>query len=442
MTPLRCIWALVVVVLAGCCGTSEFVRPVGTSEPWDTTYLLDMDPGAVTDAELEAAVSAAESRLDAATVDGVVWPRLRSSAGLDLPDQYVSGGDSLLFTGLAAASRAWRYRVTGRSEDLDAALSHVRGLRLLTSATGVPGVLCRCAFPMARAAEFGWPWPTRVPFVGEHDGYGYYTRATRDQLTGLVLGLSAVWAALDGDAADSASECRLLLRAVGRDVLARLEADDWNIRDAHGANDTGADHVDGLLRLSLEAFVATAEYRPLDGVAARVRDCLGSISTSLESWVNRFSNTQQYFAHNLRVMRSLALALLLPGLRAELLDYAQDAWWRYVLEHHNAWFGAAWMAHGGEEAGDIRRDLASWSLRPARSWSGPYAGQEQGPGYGDALLNCTGGYVVDPQLRKPSNYWVWQKEPWDTGIVDHLGLGDDLGLSLVAPYWLWRMVSR
>jgi hypothetical protein len=48
---------------------------------------------------------------------------------------------------------------------------------------------------------------------------------------------------------------------------------------------------------------------------------------------------------------------------------------------------------------------------------------------------------VDPALRKPTSYFTWQKEPWDVGEANTKGADEDIGLSLAAPYWLWRWVG-
>lgn len=273
-----------VIFVVGCCGTSKFERPPSTGEPWDTTYLLDLDPAAVTPAALANAVSAAEARLQAATVEGVVWPRVRSSPTLLQPDQFMNGADSLLFSGVAAAAWSWRYMVTRAPEDRVLVLEAARGLHLLTHGS-TPGVLCRCVLPLSRAAEFGWPWPHREPFVGTRAGYGWYTRATRDQLSGLVLGLASAWRALEGDGSPEATLARDILRVTGQDVMGKLASDDWRIRDADGKNDTNADGVDGILRLGLEAFVAVSGGGgDVEAVRWRVLDFLDSGWEGVTSW--------------------------------------------------------------------------------------------------------------------------------------------------------------
>lgn len=445
MRLLFCPLPLIATGLVGCCGSAEFTRPQSTGEPWDTTYLLDVDPST---ANLEAAAQAAEGLLRSATVDGVVWARIRSRDDLNEPDLFV-GGDSLLFSGVATASWAWKYGTTHDTADRDMLIDHLRGLRLLTSATGSPGVLCRQVLPLDKAAAFAWPWPHREPFVGTRDGYGYYTRATRDQLTGLVLGLAAALTVLNRDQDSFALAGRDVIHIVTQDVYNKLVKDDWLIRDQNGKNDTNADSVDGLLRLGLEAVLALSsnDASAKRDVCSRIEADLDSATGSIEGWFNRFNNADQYYAHNLRAMRILTISLLSSGLgggaqlKSDLRDYANTTWWRYVESHRSAWFDATWMSiGGGSRTLQIDRSLRLLSFTKSRAWSSPYAGQSQVPGYISSLFNCTEGYVVDPHLREPSggSYFLWERDPWDVGNEGRGGLGEDVGLSFFAPFWLWR----
>lgn len=436
------------LTLAGCCGTPEFDRPPTTGEPWDTTYLIDLDPNAVTSAQLDSSVAAAELRLEAATVDGVVWPRSRSDETVAAPDQFHSGGDSLLFTGIASASWSWKYMVTKDPSDFQRLMRTLEGLDRMTHIAG-KGVLCRNVFPIARADEFQWPWPHREPFVGVNGGYGYYTRATRDQLTGLLVGLSWAWRAAHSNVGPDAVAAQDIITRITLDVYRKLVDDDWVILDASGENDTSADDVDGLLRLSLEAMVAVVEGADTILVSQEIVDHFNSTIEGIVAWTNRFNNFDQYFAHNLRATRMLAIAGLEPYLQPEVretaLAHAERSWWQYVKGHRSAWFDVIWISLGGDNRDEqIRYSLNSLSLKPVRGWASPYAGQEQTPNLFEALFGCTENYVVDPHLRKPTNYTTWQKEPWDVGKPHPVGLRgtlDDIGLGMVSAYWLWRFAQ-
>lgn len=434
-----------VLFLAGCCGTPDFDRPPTTGMPWDTTYLIDVDPLEVTPAELTSAVAAAETRLKAATVDGVVWPRSRSDETMADADQFHSGGDSLLFTGIANATWAWKYMVSNDPADFQQIVNTLNGLDRMTHVAG-NGVLCRCVLPLDRANEFQWPWPWREPFIGEADGYGYYTRATRDQITGLLVGLSWSWRATLAHGGPEALAAQNTILKIVLDVHQKLVNDGWKIRDAKGENDTSADDVDGLLRMALEAMVAIVKGQSTDEVSQDLVDHFGSSVEGIIAWTNRFNNFDQYYAHNLRATRMLTIAGMMPFLSSDVKDaaltHSERSWWRYVKGHRSAWFDAIWISLGGDNRDPhIRYSLSSLALKPTRQWASPYAGQEQAPGLLDAFFGCTDGYVVDPHLRKPTNYTTWQKEPWDVGepeIPGTRGTLEDIGLGMTSAYWLWQ----
>lgn len=119
--------------------------------PSDTTHLLRLDPAAVESggpASLAIWAGELERRyVRDVEVDGIVWQPFRSSAAVAEPDLYGTGGDSMLFTGIALAGWAWKYAAT---RDADRLIEAIRGLWILTHVAG-RGVLCRAAFPAARA---------------------------------------------------------------------------------------------------------------------------------------------------------------------------------------------------------------------------------------------------------------------------------------------------
>lgn len=145
-------------------------------------------------------------------------------------------------------------------------------MHILTHISGTPGVLVRCAFPAARAAEWRYPeaWEERI-----EDGYVYessanvqdigdpaasypvmiyYSRATRDQLTGILYGIGVALAELDpsdysGEMALDVIEVRDILQEVIRAVWSRLKSTGFVIRDQEGKTGTTASLVTGLLQL-------------------------------------------------------------------------------------------------------------------------------------------------------------------------------------------------
>ena len=427
--------------------------------PADTIELLRIDPAAVESggpASLAQQAAELERRyVRDVEVEGVVWVPLRSSAEVAEPDRYGSGGDALLFTGVAVAGWSWKYAVTGDSERLIEAL---RGLWILTHVAG-RGVLCRAAFPSSRGAEFGWPraWSGRDPqFVGETpagaipDPIGggdlpamrWYTRATRDQLTGVVLGLASAWAVATAPTTDPALAARLrpIVAEITSDVVEQLRAHGWRIRDASGRNDTSADDVDGLLRVAVLGMARSVGIADADREYQREFERVVKPHHPLSSF-NRYNNLNQYFAHNLRAARSYSIWLLDadPEHRAQIVDYARTHWRRWTDHHGNAWLSWLWFAMAGTPP-DAEGQRALYELRwkPVRSWSSPLAGRWPPPSFDAATFDTTPTWVLPVYLRKPAEYFSWQKEPWAAGEPGNDGRANSTGLDFLAAYWLGR----
>lgn len=465
----------VCIVILGCLAGCAHLR-LSPPESWqeagagigppttgaDMRWLLALDPGvALVGSEAEAWALELERRyVRDVEVCGVVWQPMRSATHVAEPDSYGTGGDSMLFTGTALAGWAWKYGTTRAEADRERVLEGLRGMWWLTHAAG-PGVLCRNVFPRAREAEFGWPsqWGGRVAegFVGESGpvedpvrgrvlpASRWYTRATRDQLSGLVLGLAAVLRVGVLDEPDSAfaARTREVVGLLVTDVLAQLKAHDWKIRDARGENDTSADAVDGLLKLGLigvawrAGVVSEAEY------VAEFEDWSGSVF-GFENELNRFANLMQYYAHNLRVHRSMAVWLLEgdAGRRFSLVEYARDNWRKRTVGHVNGWFSLVWATMSGDESAKLEGDLALAQLqqKPTRLWTSPLAGAWPEPGLLAVLFDKDPRWVLPVYLRQPSWYWTWQTAPWDAGTQppDPLGLRESPNIDFLVPYWMGR----
>lgn len=466
---IRYILCLLVTFAAGChtCQPPTFTRRPDTGDPWNTNYLIDADPTSVSIADLGSHANTLDAHYwTYSQVNGVLWPAWRTDPALPNPDRWINGGDSGIYTGQALAMFAFKYGALKTPQSLEQVAETLRGLYLLTHATGTPGVIQRNAAPMSLAAKFGYPgeqWASRDqrfidqgpvlndPYTGAPIGsYIYYTRGTKDQLTGMVLGLAAVWSALDPDTAPPALKPRVIqVRALAKQIsdaiYAHLLLHDWRIRDENGKNDTSADYVDQLLRavvLGLQVHMGNASAQ---ADYDKEFDHFIDLSNTL-AYADRFANFQQYFAHNLRTSRALAIWLLEgptspKGKDAE--SYMAKNVWRFTRGHRAAWFAftrAAMTPADTAARTEGIYSLKSLSLKPIRMWSSPYVGQEQKPNLVESLI-CHRSHVVDPHLRKPEDYSTWQKEPWDVGKGDDWdkeGLGDSSGLDFMLAYWLAR----
>jgi len=478
MTNRIALTLLSLALLAGC----QTAKPPGDLPPpeGDLAYLLTANPAAVTPAQLIASVAAADARvLSDNLVEGIYWQAIRYD-NATAPNGYGSGGDSLLFSGMYLASRAYRYGVTKDSDDLDQALEALRGIYILTHVSGAPGALMRCAFPTATPEPWHYPgaWQSRIDKGFVYDSptdvadpfnpgqslpqMTFYTRVTRDQITGLVYGLSVFWNVMDPAIAANASDrakleqARQILAQTVEDVYRKLRADDWSIRDQTGRNDTNSDSVgEDLLRLSLLGL-----YRhtaTLTGDAARVERIqdkyedilyiLRTLGVFPSDPFNAFSNAQQYYAWNLRFTRASALWMNADVSDRPLIsDYIRRWMFKWVSGHKNAWFSLVYAVTTSPTDQDIVDDavlsLRSWALRPATGWPSPLAmgwGRDYSPPSAVERISGVGNdRVLWPHLRKPTTYWTWQKDPWDAGTTYPIAGFDGVGLDLILPYWMAR----
>ena len=450
------------LLIIGCavCGREEdFVRMPPTGESWDATYLIDLDPDAVSTADVTSQVAAAETHYwTYSAVEGCAWQPMRSKTELANPDSYGSGGDTLIFTGFATAGFAWKLAATDDAGDLAAVQRSLRGLYLLTHVGG-DGVLARCAWPAEDAARFGRA--TSGDFIGVRSADDmnpiggpfptmyYYTRGTKDQLTGLIFGLSVVWATVtDHDA-------REFVARITEDVYDQLIKYHWRIRDSKGENDTSADDVDDLLRIAVLALyrqtVVTTTPGRKDQVEAdylaefeKFKGVLGILEAS-----DRYNNYDQYYAFNLRAARALSIWLLDedPDRRSDMVDYYEKHVWNFTDCHQNAWL--AWVRAAMSPGDEAAIAAANWAFRaqvikPFRLYASPYHGQEESPGLIATTIDCTCDFVVAPHLREPSQYFAWQEAPWavgDKGPPDLEGQRSSTGIELFLPYWMARHFS-
>jgi hypothetical protein len=460
---MRALLALAFVALTGCEHLrlfpentwQEVGKGVVMTDPGDTRYLLDAKPETVTAAMLRAHADALEAAyVRDVAVEGVVWQPVRSAASIDEPDRYGGGGDSLLFTGVALAGWAWKYRATNDPADLARVEDALRGLWVLTHIAG-NGVLARCAFPSGREAEWGYPdaWAGRLSggFVGETvagvvpdplmgasatlPAMRWYTRGTKDQLTGVMFGLAVVWKLIDDP------RLKAVAKQMTINVYAHLRKHDWRIRDARGKNDTSADDVDDLLRI---AVLGLARAVGIEGAEAeylaefeRYVGVMGILGVG-----DRYNNLEQYFAHNLRAMRAFSVWLLDDDEARDsvMVRYYEKHVRAWTAGHQNAWLAWLWAAMSGDT--DARADglasMRSLALKPRRLWSSPLAGVWKAPGFLAVTLGTTARWALPPHLRKGTAYSTWQKEPWDTGDLphDHDGLDETTGVDFLAAHAL------
>jgi len=418
--------------------------------------LVSADPSKITQIDLEAAAAHLTKHYWLFNQSyGIVYPGARSSRDQLYPDGFSAGADSALYTGFALAAFSYKSYLAAEYFDTRDVLT---GVYWLTHAAG-PGVICRAVIPKEQADRWNYPdsWQGRINsgFVGEGASLPYnvnlyeqtlpesiyYTRATKDQLTGLLYGL-ATYLVYDNSHPETVA-------TIGRNLRSYLEKYNWKIRNEKGENDTSADVVDGMLKLQLFAiqrrlhrdmlwFSPNIEYEYQQLFRQSINSIRDSFALS--------NNYSQYYTHNLRITRAYTVWLLEDDStrKQQLVDYVLTKVWKHTKKHQNAWFAAiVFHMTSDEEVGKVcLQALKSQSLKPLRGYGSPYAGQLHKPSWLDVLQGNDYRWVLPPHLRKHTNYFTWAKEPWDVGSFDKTGSLEETGLDFLLPFWLYKIANR
>ena len=328
-------------------------------------------------------------------VEGMTFvSRVRSAGG---SPRYATDSDNAIFTGMYLAAASYRYAVTRTASDLAAVESALGGVYLLTHVSGIPGVLARWAFPLEHAwdwihydriksleADNGWGQLIDAGQLYEHNGYAFHTRTTRDQLTGIVMGLSVAHSAVD------VPKVRMRIAEIVADLIARLRATGWSLEDQTGATGTNAHRLDPPLRLALEALHHATLVSPSERPSSRFFKSVGLHTAYYNRHITRT------FAWNLHAMNAHTLVLLSDH---HLEERGVRRWerriWRFLAADDNPHFAAmhfAWRAEPMPElawknlqrrAADNYYKFFSWERDPDAWWHGVES--TEGPGL-DVLL--------------------------------------------------------
>lgn len=468
---------LFILLMLAACQSAGILCPASHAK--DLSYLRDLDPDTVSNGDLKARADMLEENYQAHhCVNGIIWQGRYADAADEEPSLYGTGGDSAIFTGFYLAAAVYRFVTTKEARDLDAVFEAARGLHILTHVSGTPGVIARCAFPAAQPELWRFPdsWqdridrgfiyesPAGIPDIGDpsmsYPTMIFYTRATRDQLTGILYGIGIALAELDpadfsGETAVAVQKIKDMLQVVIRALWGRLKATGFMIKDHKGTTGTSAFLVTGLLKVQLLAVYRTAlaqregtgaaEYRRIDRIYRRTFNRAFSLNDGdVSALFNRRSLLDGYFSYNLRFARSFTVHLLEhdPRRRATAADYMDKHLWRYVQNHRNTHFSFLYTAATGDESrmDEALRSLRELSLKPLRDWSSPLLNKDHYPPRFVLLYGDVSDYIVPVHLRKPTEYFIWQKSPFGTGTgeMDTEGLDAATGLDFILPYWMGR----
>jgi hypothetical protein len=441
---------------------------VGCATPHD--YNDPIDPNQVTIDELASHAEHLEVLYQKNhQVEGIIWQAIRSDPSLKDPDQYGSGGDSCIFGGHKLATDVFHYATMGGTKNLDKALQSLRGLYILTHVTGTPGVFARAAFPAHRKEEWCYPenWQHRIDNGFVHEGPSledpfnpghsitpmiYYTRATKDQLTGLLFGLAVAWEYLeDGpfvedEDSEKIDHAKIVIATIVEDVYNHLRAYCFSIRDEKGENDTNADDVNGLMLLQLLSLYKETVHISNPPRARRIydkyQDQFNSGFFVAGDLFNGWNNYSQYYAWNLRYLRGYTVYLLDgdPIHRKKIRKWYDNRLWQFTKNHLNAKFIYFYNAvtKKDENLDDALFAMKSLKLKPIRSYNSPLAGDERKPSFIQVAFGDWDRFILSPHLRKATSYSTWQKEPWDVGGTGYIGRENTTGVDFMLSYWMGR----
>lgn len=249
-------------------------------------------------------------------VEGLLFPLLYFKENEREYYQLNRGGDVALFSGTYLAGQGFRFLCEPNSDGLKRMAKSVEGIYKITHITGVSGLLCRFAIPLKKALEArllpnpkeeNLPWyhlylerPEDLPQDYTHihrqiasqncphyqksplgqfltpekpyyESQFYYTRTTRDQLTGVLFGLAVTLYALEPETfaryhvtlnnSDQQLAKQILMTTceIALDIFIHLEENSWDLKDPFvKKSGTSADDVSELLKLSVQMLARRA----------------------------------------------------------------------------------------------------------------------------------------------------------------------------------------
>jgi len=354
-------------------------------------------------------------------VDGITFVRWLHPDGYY---GYDTGADNAMFTGFYLASAA--FRLSTMQGELPGWLLHdihqtLQGIHLLTNVSGTPGVLARLAFPLDDAYKkigyapdsmqpkpLGWgpgnTWWDRKEegSLYESDTHMYYCRTTRDQLTGIVFGLSVAWNILSKESSENplVEQSKSLIQSIARDLVDRLEKTNWSLEDHTGlVGNTNAHKLRDNLREALVLLNCTVNDipRPSTNKLKRFYRFLW-----FHTFYYRF--TRRMYAWNLRTTNAFSLFINEPDpkLRAGAVKWMKRIS-SFTKDEDNAFFILT-EAIMGNDVPSRRVDVALKAL--------------------DQLAEV--GH---------SKFFAWQK-PKGTAKISGEGGRYGPGIDVMLPYWM------
>ena len=294
--------------------------------------------------------------------------------------RYATDNDNALYTGMALAAAAYRYAVKPESvANYRAVMNALDGIELLTTVSGIDGVLARWVFPLqdswerigydrVRSVEVDNWWAQHIEAgqLYERGPYAFMTKTTRDQLSGVLFGLTVADALVP--------MARSAVKPIVHTLALRFAETDWSLKDHEGKTGTSAHKLDAPLKLIVQALHAKTQNRE------RVKSsCWFKWVWLMTAHYNR--KIQSTYSYNLNMMDAHSL-LLLQEWHSNLKGVQRwhEKLWKMVKRDNNPHFATLNLVATGRglspeaiqnlerRAYDRYRKFFSWSKDPKDWW--------------------------------------------------------------------------
>ncbi|MHA1681914.1 MAG: hypothetical protein ACTSUE_13330 [Promethearchaeota archaeon] len=405
---------------------------------------------------------------------------------------YYGNGDGACWTGHTLAAEAYHYAVAKASGNETWRLNAMGKLKSVLNGTAmllaVPNGGIGPNYSCILARYFCPPYLNSGPYRVMHDslfgnpemhnGSGIYSdwryngHASRDQHSGLMLGLGRAWELAAMDDAWVNETIRLLVEQ----LIDGLQATGWEAFDGDGTPTgthmfstfpaSGAYWCLGLLQLGKN--VNPAKYSGLYYHYAIERNLIGQLEDT-----NAMVLINSYYANNIHVAGYFNLIAMEedPILKALYLNKFKTRFYDVIRYHRNGWFNVAWLALSGEQNATIEADIVDQLMRfypnhypNVRNYTNPRPAWHQivpnhellsrltstpfGPSFEFFIdmfnINTTVYYqpaTIDIMDVASSNF-IWQRcpfDPWDESGVNPRQ--EMMSIDYLLVYWMCRYLG-
>lgn len=273
-------------------------------------------------------------------------------AGFDDPD------DAALYTGIYAASQAFRYATTRDAAALESVRGAARALHVLAATPGYTGGLARAIATADNVGAIGCP--AQYCYTNK-EKITWLGNTSRDQYTGWWFGNAIVYRLVDDD------RIRATIRADIKEMITAIRGWNYRLHDQNGQPNSGtAGDVHHQMRITWHLIAATI----LDKEPERElywewyheqTKALELDEAWLEDALDVTNVYYDYYGFNLGFLNAYNMVILErdPRLHKLYLDWMNRELYRYVKDTHNSFFDFLQMAMSGTSSPSVRADKES-----------------------------------------------------------------------------------